>query len=156
MCVRACVCVQSNAWSNCTTHFQHLGEEGFQLRGLVKHEPLLSLKEKLCLNQGLFAPAVICLRTSAGANKHVRSAQLREKGTRSARANETKWTAFARNYTEGDTNNSAYVFILVRGSSMARRWRSHNLLYSPAACLTAKHVHWNMARRWGRSTTGAE
>lgn len=42
----------------------------------MKHEPFLSLKEKLCLNQRLFAPAVICLRTSAGANKHIGSAQL--------------------------------------------------------------------------------
>lgn len=48
--------------------FSALGRRGFSVGGLVKHEPFLSLKEKLCLNQSLFAPAVICLRTSAGAN----------------------------------------------------------------------------------------
>lgn len=50
----------------------------------MKHEPFLSLKEKLCLNQSLFAPAVICLRTSAGANKHIRSARLRKEQDRPA------------------------------------------------------------------------
>lgn len=50
----------------------------------MKHEPFLSLKEKLCLNQSLFVPAVICLRTSAGANKHIRSAQALEEQNRLA------------------------------------------------------------------------
>lgn len=40
----------------------------------MKHEALSSLKENLCLNRSLFAPAVICLQTSARANKHIHSA----------------------------------------------------------------------------------
>lgn len=75
MYIHACVCMYVKPDS--LTHSQHLGEEGFFLAGgLVKHEPFLSLKKKLCLNQSLFAPAVIRLRTSAGANKHIRSARL--------------------------------------------------------------------------------
>lgn len=78
LCARAWVCVyvKSDTWSKRST-FAALGrEEGFSAGGLVKHETFLSLKEKLCLNQSLFAPAVICLRTSAGANKHICSARL--------------------------------------------------------------------------------
>lgn len=74
MYMHVCVCMYVKPDS--LTHSHHLGEEGFSARGLVKHEPFLSLKEKLCLNQSLFAPAVMCLRTSAGANKHIRSARL--------------------------------------------------------------------------------
>lgn len=79
VCACACVCVRAHvkldAWSKPNT-FAALGRRGFSAGGLVKHEPFLSLKEKLCLNQSLFAPAVICLRTSAGANKHIRFARL--------------------------------------------------------------------------------
>lgn len=57
---------------------------GGSARGLVKHEPFFSLKEKPCLNQSLFAPAVICLRTSAGANKHISLCSALEEQNRPA------------------------------------------------------------------------
>lgn len=69
--VRACMYVKPDAWSEPDT-FATLGRKGFSAGGLVKHEPFLSLQKKLCLKQGLFAPAVICLRRSAGANKYIR------------------------------------------------------------------------------------
>lgn len=63
----------------------------------MKHEPFLSLKEKLCLNQSLFAPAVICLRTSAGANKHIRSARLwKEQNRPATELNGTVYTELHR------------------------------------------------------------
>lgn len=116
---RTDTCVQSNAWSNCATHFQLLGEEGFQLKGLVKHEPFLSLKEKLCLNQSLFAPAVICLRTSAGANKHVRLRSAREKATRSARRKETKWDVLHK-ITQREILITPHTSSSLRASAEAR------------------------------------
>lgn len=68
----ACLCV-------CLVEAQHIcstWEKRVFSQRVVKHKPFLSLKEKLCFNQRLFAPAVMCLRTSAGANKHMGSAQL--------------------------------------------------------------------------------
>lgn len=61
----------------------------------MKHEPVLSLKKKLCLNQSLFALAVICLRTSAGENKHVRSSSA-SGGNRDRPSDRTKWNALHR------------------------------------------------------------
>lgn len=73
------VCIRLCLWVCKPCHtFAALGRRRFSAGGLVKHESFLSLKEKLCSNQSLFAPAVICLRTSAGANKHVRTARLQK------------------------------------------------------------------------------
>lgn len=49
----ACVDVKKDAWSN-AWHIGGGGGRDFSLGG-VKHEFLLSLKKKLCLNQHLFA-----------------------------------------------------------------------------------------------------
>lgn len=84
----------------------------------MKHESLLSLKEMLCLKQSLLAPAVICLRTSAGANKHICSAQLwRNKKKKKIRLQSDQMKPFTQKQWRKLTNPSIYMYVQTTSSA---------------------------------------